>query len=232
MEDLELLYNEKMLNGNHFSMIENPTCPYHKNNQVLCNWVDLGLPSGLNWASCNLGVTTQNNFGSFYAWAEIKPKYHFIWRTYRYCSMNANNELSSLTKYNTDEKFGPIDNKTRLESSDDVASLVFGNGARIPTKHDWIELINNTAGIWTRQNGINGWQLTSHHNHQSIFLPAAGTREGANILHLGECGYYWSSSLGMTTPFRAWYFYFDSNHSCVSRYGRNHGFSIRAVRNS
>lgn len=135
-------------------------------------WVDLGLPSGLLWAKCNLGATTPEGYGNYYAWGETQPKSEYTWATYTYGDFDS---TYHLYKYNTSDSYGTVDNKTTLEAMDDAATVALGSGARIPTYDDWVELRSNTMGEWTQQNGVNGWKFTAT-NGNSLFLPAAGFR--------------------------------------------------------
>ena len=87
-------------------------------------WVDLGLPSGLLWNSCNLGATSPEKYGNYYAWGEIVPKEVYDWNTYRYCTVNSEGNLQTLTKYNTSSNHGTVDNLITLQAADDAATRV------------------------------------------------------------------------------------------------------------
>ena len=187
-------------------------------------YVDLGLPSGLLWAKCNLGATTPEGYGNYYAWGETQPKSEYTWATYTY-----GDTTYHLYKYNTSADYGTVDNKTTLEAADDAATVVLGGGARMPTSDDWVELRSNTTGEWTQQNGVNGWKFTAT-NGNSLFLPAAGRRCGSSLYDGGTYGFYWSSSLLTDDPSRVRNFYFHSDGSRMNSFNRNYGFSVRAVR--
>ena len=182
-------------------------------------WVDLGLPSGIKWASCNVGAEKPEDYGNYYAWGEVLPKEDCSWATYKY----ANGASDKLTKYCNDASKGDngfTDNKTTLDPEDDAARVNWGGSWRMPTDAEWAELIANCAWTWTTQNGINGFQVTSKTNSNSIFLPA-----NDNI----DYGFYWSSSLYESIPDYAWYLRFDSDY--VGRYSgdRFYGLSVRPV---
>ncbi len=184
-------------------------------------WVDLGLPSGLLWAKCNLGATTPEGRGDYYAWGETATKEVYNWSTYKYCTVDAEGSLQTLTKYNTSTTYGTPDNLTTLQAIDDVAAQKLGDGARMPTKEEWEELIANTTAEWTQVNGVAGRKFTAA-NGNSLFLPAAGSRWDGELYDAGEGGFYWSSSLYAGSPRGAWYFYFGSGGQGVdsgSRYG-------------
>ena len=193
-------------------------------------WVDLGLPSGLLWAKCNLGATTPEGHGDYYAWGETATKEVYNWSTYKYCTVDAEGSLQTLTKYNTSTTFGTPDNLTTLQAIDDVAAQKLGDGARMPTKEDWEELLDKTTAEWTTLNGVNGRKFTAA-NGNSLFLPAAGNRWGSELGGAGSVGNYWSSSLYADFPYCAWTFYFNSvGQDMCGDPGRGNGFSVRAVR--
>ena len=209
----------------------NNNTPTNPTNPTTGEWVDLGLPSGLLWATCNLGATNPEDYGDYYAWGETSAKETYNWSTYRYATVDANGDLQTLTKYNTSDTYGTIDNKTTLEASDDVATAVLGSGARIPTKAEWQELLDNTTAEWTTQNGVNGRKFTAA-NGNSLFLPAAGYRYGSSLDLDGSRGACWSSSLYESYPGGAWNMFFSSDGQYVgsSRRNRGYGQSVRAVR--
>ena len=190
--------------------------------------VDLGLPSGIKWASCNVGAEKPEDYGNYYAWGEILPKEDYSWITYKY----ANGNYNKLTKYCNDVSYGDngfTDNKTTLEPEDDAAHMNWGGSWRMPTDAEWTELREQCTWTWTTQNGVNGYQVTSKTNSNSIFLPAAGSRRGTNLSYAGNDGYYWSSSLNEYGPGYAWYLYFDSDSVRRRDYNRRYGQSVRPV---
>ncbi len=196
--------------------------------QVATEWVDLGLPSGLLWATCNLGATTPEGYGDYYAWGETTTKSTYNWSTYRYC----NGSSSTMTKYCDNSSYGNsgfTDNLTTLQAMDDVAAQKLGSGARMPTKAEWEELINNTTAEWTTMNGVNGRKFTAS-NGKSLFLPAAGGRNGSELYLAGGRGLYWSSSLYESNPSCAWFFRFGEGGQGVYDSRRDYGLSVRAVR--
>ena len=191
-------------------------------------WVDLGLPSGLLWAKCNLGATKPEEYGDYYAWGETVTKEDYYWSTYKYC----NGDYNQLTKYCNDPEYGYngfTDNLTTLQPSDDVATQKLGDGARMPTETEWRELLANTTSERTTENGVYGHKLTAA-NGKSLFFPAAGGRYGSGLLGAGWYGAYRSSSLRAYYPYRAGYFhYFNSDYQGVFDGDRQYGFSVRAV---
>ena len=190
-------------------------------------WVDLGLPSGLLWATCNVGATSPEEYGDYFAWGETTPKTTYDWATHAWCNGSEN----TLTKYCSSAAHGYngfTDNLTILQPGDDAATANYGG--RMPTHADWLELIFNTTSEWTTQNGVNGRRFTGS-NGNSLFLPAAGYRWGSSLNVAGSYGSYWSSSLYSGIPSAAWDFSFDSGDQDVySLDRRSYGFTVRAVR--
>ena len=197
---------------------------------VVHEYVDLGLPSGTLWATCNVGADAPEDFGDYFAWGETMPKDSYDWKSYRYGDMV--NELFAMTKYCTDSSYGFdgfVDSLTLLEPADDAVRANWGADWRMPTGKEWEELYRKTICTGTTQNGVNGWLFTAS-NGNSLFLPAAGFRLDGEAICAG-LGTYWSSSLHTDYPYRAWSFHFDSDncHVCGT-YERNRGQTVRAVR--
>ena len=191
------------------------------------DFVDLGLPSGTLWATCNVGATSPEDYGDYFAWGETVTKDSYSHVTYLYC----NGSTSALTKYCNDTSCGYngfTDTLTMLQPSDDAATANWGEGWRIPTKEEFNELLNNCTGTWTTRNGVNGYLFTGT-NGNSIFLPAAGLIYGAGSPNVGSRGAYWTNSI-YNNPVSAWDFYFNSG-SCTTNdcYLREYGLSVRAV---
>jgi len=187
-------------------------------------YVDLGLPSGLKWATCNVGAATPEAYGDYFAWGETTPNNNYDWSTYKYC----NGSYSTLTKYNTSSDYGTLDNKTILDLSDDAARVNWGGSWRMPTREELDELRDNCTWSWTTKNGIKGYKVTSIINGNSIFLPAAGYRGGTSY-DVGSHGRYWSSSLYESTPYNARSLGFGSGRVGWDYLRRYRGHAVRAV---
>ena len=192
------------------------------------DYVDLGLPSGLLWATCNVGAEAPEDYGDYFAWDETQPKDTYNWSTYQYC----NGSKNTLTKYCNNSSYGYngfTDDLTTLLPEDDAATANWGSNWRMPTKEEWQELYNNTTHTWTTQNGVNGRLFTAA-NGNSLFLPAAGYRSNSDLFYAGSYGFYWSSSLYTGYPYYAWGFGFGSDNYEMGNSGRYSGQSVRPVR--
>ena len=197
---------------------------------VNMEWVDMGLPSGLKWGKSNLELFSMevDGYRSHYAWGEVNPKKNYFWSTYQYCTVNAHGDLATLTKYNTQERYGKVDDRTYLKPLDDAATVALGHGARTPTREEWQELIDNTTNEWTNLNGVNGWVFVSA-NKDTLFLPAAGYYEDSVCYSEGICGRYWTSSLVTPYPDDAMVFRFGAKDAGVYGSLRYYGYSVRPV---
>ena len=206
-------------------------------------YVDLGLPSGLKWAKCNLGASKPSDYGDYYSWGETAPKADYDWPTYKWMQAGKSNS-NYITKYTVadgqtwgiwyDSSGAFIgDNKTVLAAADDAATANLGSPWRMPTADEIQELIDNCTWIWTTQDGVNGYQVDGP-NGNAIFLPAAGYYKGTMRYERGS-GYYWSSSLHTDLSFfasseYACGLYFESGGHVGYCSFRNLGYSIRPVR--
>lgn len=194
---------------------------------VTHTYVDLGLPSGILWATCNVGADSPEEYGDYFAWGEIQPKSIYNWNTYQHC----NGSYNSMTKYCINSSYGYngySDYYFSLLPEDDAATVNWGEDWRIPTKAEWEELFENTTHTWTTLNGVNGRLFTAS-NGNSIFLPATGYRNDGNVYNVGSSGFYWSNSLDMARSNNAWYFCFDPNYFYMNSFYRRYGSSIRPV---
>ena len=170
-------------------------------------WVDLGLPSGLKWATCNVGANSPEEYGNYYAWGEIRTKHSY-------------SEGNCST---WEQNIGDIAGTNR-----DAARRNWGGSWRMPTIAEFGELIDNCTWTWTTQNGYDGWRLTGP-NGNSIFLPAAGYRDGSSSIDVSYNGEYWSSMPIESDTQSACYFYFDNGCHYMSWGSRYSGRSVRPV---
>ena len=187
--------------------------------------VDLGL--SVNWAGWNVGATKPEECGGYYAWGETEEKTEYSWSTYKWC----NGTYNSLTKYCTNSDYGTVDNKKVLESGDDVAHVKWGDGWRMPTRNEIGELVNNCTWKWMEYYNatVNGYKVTGP-NGNSIFIPAAGYRNGTSLGSAGSYGGYWSGALYSGYSGRAFELYFYSDNHHVYDSNRFSGQSVRPVR--
>ncbi len=95
--------------------------------------VDLGLPSGTLWADRNIGASSPEDYGDYFAWGETTTKSNYEWSTLKYCEDNTGDRFS---KYNTQSKYGNVDNKTTLEKSDDAATANWGSAGVCPRRNN------------------------------------------------------------------------------------------------
>lgn len=151
---------------------------------------DLGLPSGTLWATCNLGAATPDEFGDYFAWGETQPKEYFSSENYKFMIND------KFTKYNNDSASGYwryTDTLKVLMKEDDAAAVLWGGTWHIPTKEQWEELMDTnycTMSAMT-MSGVEGIQITSKKNNQSIFIPKTPNPR----LSVLNNGYYWTSTL-------------------------------------
>lgn len=195
--------------------------------------IDLGLPSGTKWCCCNVGASTPEGYGGYYAWGETSEKSVYDWDTNKYYYDTG--DESGYTKYCTSSVCGYngfTDGKTELELNDDVARVRMGAPWRMPSYGQMEELINNCSHQWTTQNGVNGILVTGRNGGQ-IFLPAAGYRfYGSSLYSAGSRGLYWSSSLHPNLDTDAYDLYLNSGDWDWNTrfFVRDGGLSVRAVR--
>ena len=197
--------------------------------------VNLGLPSGTLWADINVGASSPEDYGDYFAWGETATKSIYSWSTYQYCKGSS----STMTKYCSDNSFGYngfTDTLTELLPEDDAATANWGSNWRMPTIEQFRELINKnyTTTEWTTKNGVCGRKITSKmsgYTDKSIFLPAAGVRSSSSLYLAGTEGYYWSRTLNTGTTYNARYMVFlSSTITTLENFGRYYGQSIRPVR--
>lgn len=192
------------------------------------DYVNLGLPSGTLWATCNVGASKPEDYGDYFAWGETQPKSNYSWNTYKYCK----GSYDTMTKYCTDSSYGTVDNKKELEPADDAATANWGKGWQMPSLAQQQELINSnyTTTTWTTQNGVYGRKITSKSNGKSIFLPAAGYRGVTSLSNAGSYGDYWSRSLSTSNSLNGYGLYFSSWSISSDDGSRYCGQSVRPVR--
>ncbi len=180
--------------------------------------IDLGLPSGTIWAAWNVGATSPEEYGGYYAWGETEEKSDYDWDTYKYYNaqteryINIGSDISG-TQY-------------------DVARQKWGASWRMPTKAEMYELTSKCTWTWCQYKGVNGCKVIGP-NGNSIFLPAAGVHEETSLKFDGSFGYYWSATfLENNSTYSAWgtFFYNDGCSSDNYYCRRDFGLLIRPVK--
>lgn len=208
-------------------------------------FVDLGLPSGIFWATCNIGASNPEDAGTYYAWGETdrQESYTFSWDTYKY-----GDSEESLTKYYSG------DGKTTLEPEDDAAFKKWKEGWRMPTADEYKELIDHCYWEWysgdvpydcngwivykaktaadkgkmCNSNGtgkIKGYSLSDTH----IFFPVSGRIFDGESEDPDYCCYYWTSSLYGGYSYSAQDFAASNLNRKIGHYYRCTGEPVRAV---
>ena len=169
-------------------------------------YVDLGLPSGLKWATCNIGATNPEDFGNYYAWGETSTKNEYL-------ENNCSTVGVDLSEISGDAQY-------------DAARAKWGSTWRLPTAEEFEELTNMCTWTWVTQNNVNGMKVTGQ-NGKSIFIPATGYRSGSSLNYVGEYGYFWSSTTYTNNnnidKYNAYYLGFLSGGHSVSWGNRSYG---------
>ena len=174
--------------------------------------IDLGLPSGTLWASWNVGASSPEEYGSYFAWGETEEKEVYDWNTYTHCDGSA-------------ESFHHI-GEDIAGTEYDVAHVKWGNQWNMPSLEQFWELENNCTISWTNQNGVNGTVVTGP-NGNSLFFPAGGDRREDNHNYEGSRGVYWTSTF---TPYHSAYYYIMTNGDMYNDKGIcSRGYTIRPV---
>ena len=187
------------------------------------NLIDLGLPSGTLWMDRNVGASSPEDAGLYFAWGEttgytadeVGKTKQFSWDDYRF--------ESNTVKYNRNDRM------VSLRVTDDAANHYTNGKCKMPTKEQLQELIDGTTSTWTSQNGVNGRLFTSKTNGNSIFVPAAGNGYDGSLDDVGSYGYLWSSSLYEGYANSAWLLGFSSGYVGIGGGNRCNGLSVRGV---
>ena len=169
--------------------------------------VDLGLPSGLKWATCNIGAAEPWEYGDYFSWGEIFTKGSY---------KRSNSETYDL---NIDDISG--------SAQYDAATAKWGVSWRMPTASDFRELINNCKWTWITFNGVDGYEVRGKNNNY-IFLPAAGYCDDSTVAGDREGGCYFSATPHNSAG-NAYYLQINMNDRVVDWYERCIGFSVRPV---
>ena len=179
-------------------------------------FVDLGLPSGTLWATCNVGANSPEQTGLYFAFGETT-------------GYSAEQVKKGKRSFDSASYTAPsVSENLNLEQ--DAARANLGGNWRMPTKRQFTELIDNCDVTWTNDyngTGVKGCVFTSKVNGNSVFFPAAGYCSGSSVNLVGSYGNYWSAS--WYSEYTAWNLYFDSGYQYLGTYYRYIGQSVRGV---
>lgn len=215
-----------------------------KPNPDAVEYVDLGLPSGTKWATCNIGAKQPKEYGDYYAWGEIKTKEKYDWSTYKWMK-EGEADWKHINKYTVEDnqtgadwykKLRSLyefigDNKETLEDVDDVATVKLGKPWRTPTSEEIKELIDNCQWAIINADGVKYFQGKSNINNNKIILPCAGYYSGTNVQKANMWIFLWSSSINSTHSSMARILKHQSGNSPVlSKVDRRYGLPVRPVR--
>ena len=204
-------------------------------------YVDLGLPSGTLWATCNIGANSPEDYGDYFAWGETETKSFYSWGTYKWME-SGQSSFEYINKYTFEDDqtsgtwyYGTRfvgDGITELEPGDDAATSCWGSDWRMPSKDQFDELMDERyiTTTWTKQNGVAGRIFTSKSNGKSIFLPAAGQYYDSTFAYESNYGWYWSRSLDSDYTDYGLSLFFYSGTIDADGANRCLGMSIRPVR--
>lgn len=192
-------------------------------------YVDLALPSGTLWATTNIGASSPEDPGDYFAWGETDPElkryYDFI--TYKWCE----GTYYTMTKYCNRPDFGIVDNKLELEPNDDAATVNWGPEWCMPSKDQCQELKDECTWEWTTIHGANGYMVTSKHNGASLFLPSPGIYSWDELYGHNSGGRYWMRNLDAHLPCNSYMMdYLGIDIIIYGSENRCWGRSVRAVR--
>lgn len=180
------------------------------------DYVDLGL--SVKWATCNVGASSPERYGNYYAWGETSTRSSYYRDTYKFYNSNTEN-VSNIGNNISGTKY-------------DAATYYWGNKWRMPTRSELEELLTRCSWTWVTRSGIKGYNVVGK-NGQSIFLPANGeysaNDKGAKAGIFGE---YWSGTFQKTTDFYSSSYaliFTQSARKEVEGYYRHVGLAIRPV---
>ena len=196
------------------------------NKREVDSWaVDLGLPSGTSWSKCNLGATSPEDCGDYFAWGETTSKGTYtasnsLWQSY------------TLEKLKTSNV---VNNYSNLNNSYDAATVEWGDGWRMPTSNEFEELVNNCAWTWIESLGV--FEVVSTidgFTDKGILIPLTGHYQNAELHSLNSHGIYWTSTAHLNIGY-SYSFRIDTGTNLGNTYSsaynqRYIGLNIRPVK--
>lgn len=193
------------------------------------NYVDLGLPSGTMWATCNLGANIPEENGSYFAWGETDAKTIFEWNNYKWGNGEAESKIK-MTKYCSHERKGEVDNKQLLEPADDAATTLWNGTWRTPTKEEWEELINGCDWEWVKNYKGKGFDMKkgiSKTNGNTILFPFSGYYNGTTFYNNSNA--FWTATQKADNGLDAYFVRMLTHNQNMNNGQRKQGMTIRAV---
>ena len=180
-------------------------------------YVDLGL--SVKWATCNVGATSPEQTGLYFAWGE----------TTGYTAEQVPDDRAFIDDVYHSGPAASISADLTLEQ--DAAHVNLGGNWRMPTATEYMELFDNCDNMWTdnyNETGVAGLVFTSKVNGNSVFFPAAGIcNENSPVKFVGSYGNYWGASY--TDNNFACCMYFGDSGKYIGDDGRFCGYSVRGV---
>lgn len=191
--------------------------------------VDFDLPSGLKWASCNVGASIPTDSGDYYSWGETESKKYYDWSTYqKFCP--SGDYRQGLTKYiSRIDTVVPYDGKEFLDAEDDVARVKLGGQWRMPTSSEFLELFQYCTSSSVTINGVHGYKFVSKKEMNEecfIFFPSAGYFKDGSTTGAGV--FLWTSTLYEKGYNSQYAYYADSRTVSYNGY-RSNGMPVRAI---
>ena len=193
------------------------------------DYVDLGLPSGNMWATCNIGAGLAEENGLYFAWGETTSKEVYDWSNYRWGNGEAESRIK-VNKYCSAKHEGEVDNLLKLDFADDAANKSWGGKWRMPTKEEWEELFD--ACEWEYVKNYNGTGIDmkkgiSKKNGNSIFFPFSGYHNGEAFIK--DEGQFWSSTQYAKNGLQAMSVRMLTHGNSLKNIPRKQGLAVRAV---
>ena len=184
-------------------------------------YVNLGLPSGTLWATCNVGASAPEGYGNYYAWGETSTKSSYSWSNYLYCS----GSQSSCQDLGTHI----------AGTSYDAAKKNWGSGWVMPTLDQANELLSKCTVSLATVNGVAGLRFKGP-NGNTIFFPMAGYKYDSNYSAKGTQCYIWTDTKDIVTKYayKSMALYLERSSSSAkantTAAPRRSGVIVRAVR--
>ena len=206
----------------HYNPYSDPTNGY--------DYVNLGLPSGLRWATCNVRADHPYDYGDYFMWGSTTPD---TYNTCDWAHAPFNNGSASYDETYFNSVKDSVCPKGILAPEYDAVRAIMGGNWRMPTENDFTELLNNTTNAWVENyegSGINGRLFTSRtDDSKTLFIPASGYRSGSSFGDRGSNMTLWSSSINASSPNYARDLYGYASSCSMSNHYRYRGFCLRGV---